>query len=111
MRIKHTAVYEGVTPEIWFACGAAHVLFRRHGYIVTAESMIDSRRPASMHSKGLAVDLSLSGVKPEHVTEIFADLHAILSRLGYSVVLMIDGDHIHVEFNPEEGESWLTETA
>lgn len=61
----------------------------------------------SLHAKGLAIDVRTRNLSYGDRTELFNDLTAALSQMGFDIVL--EGDHIHIEYDPKGTERWYTE--
>ena len=111
MRLKRGVTQEGTRPEIWYALGVAEAVYKQHGHTLTVTSLTDSHahRPKSLHNKGLAADLRIRAMPSSTVGVIVRDLHRVLDVQGFDVVG--EPDHIHVEFDPKEGQQWLEEVA
>lgn len=108
MMFKETVNRQGVQPCIYWAIGIAEMIYREAGFICVVTSMTDSHenRPNSLHHKGLAVDLRTRHLPAEIRQKVAGSLKAILDPLGFDVVL--ESDHIHMEYDPKGKETWLT---
>ena len=107
MKLKRGVNVEGVQPPIWFALGVACVLYQTEAsapLIVTSLKDSHESRPKSLHNKGLGADLRTKHVSAMKVGVIAQKLHEQLDRLGFDVVL--EPDHIHIEYDPKQGEAW-----
>jgi len=106
MTFKESVRKQGVQSPIWFALGVAEMVYRYNGFRLVVTSMMDSHenRPKSLHNKGLAVDIRTKTVPAEFLKKIHNNLHIVLNPMGFDVVL--ESDHIHIEFDPKPGESW-----
>lgn len=104
MDIKPGVLVKGLQPEILLAIIVAQEVYHVHGYVLTITSLLDGHegRPNSLHNKGLAVDLR---------TRIFVDYPALTTaeniaadirrRLTDDYDVVVETDHIHVEFDPK----------
>lgn len=99
MRIKSgpqgARVY-GIRPEIVLALNIASAVFERRGVQMVITSVADGQHSrGSLHYAGCATDLR----RPEANAEaIVADLK---DRLGDDYDVVLEADHIHVEFQPK----------
>lgn len=111
MRLKRGVITNGVQPPIWFALGVATEVFGELNKVLIVTSLADGHadKPRSLHHKGLAADLRTRDLKPEQRKNVCDWLAESLDHLGFDVVL--ESDHIHIEYDPKQGEKWLTETA
>jgi len=93
----HTKV-KGMQPEILLAIIITNELlskmFKRD---LTLTSVTDSHQPPSFHPEGLAFDMRTWGMSWEDKTRFKKELENLLGG-EYDVV--IEGTHIHVEFDP-----------
>ncbi|HKU52824.1 MAG TPA: hypothetical protein VJQ25_10185 [Nitrospira sp.] len=107
MKLKYGVNPQGVRPEIWFAIGVAEMCYRNAVRELVVTSLTDSHadRPNSLHNKGLAVDFRTRDIKPQELRAIVNALSNVLEPLGYDVVL--EADHLHVEFQPKQNEAWM----
>ena len=103
---------EGVTkantqPPIYYAIGAAEVIYTSFGHRLVVTALTDGHedRPLSLHNKGLAVDLRTRDIPADGLGPVFGSLTNLLNPLGFDVVL--EKDHIHIEYDPKGGETWL----
>lgn len=106
MIFKETVTRLGVDPCIFYAIGVAEMIYREAGYNCIVTSLTDSHsgRPSSLHNRGLAVDFRTRHLPPEAKQKVAGSLKAVLDPKGYDIVLEID--HIHVEYDPHDGENW-----
>lgn len=111
MRLKNAVDAAGVQPPIYYAIGVAEAVYRFSGWKLVVTSLTDAHadRPASLHNKGLAVDMRTNGIPADIVKQILGGLAAILNPMGFDVAL--ESDHIHVEFDPKQGERWSVTVA
>ena len=111
MKLKHGVNPKGVCREIWFYLGAADQIYR-HNYSVelVITSLNDGvHSPNSLHKQGKAADLRTRYFTYKKVHQLHTHLRTLLDPLGFDTVL--ERDHIHVEWDPKEGEQFLTYTS
>jgi hypothetical protein len=112
MLLKTGVISDGVQPPTWYACGLFEGLYFNHGYDLTVTSLVDGVHPdaKNIHGRGFAADLRIDGVPASLVQAIVQEARLLLYNLGYDVVL--EKDHIHVEYDPKPGRSeWLLKHA
>ncbi|HWQ03412.1 MAG TPA: hypothetical protein VNL38_02935, partial [Candidatus Nitrosotenuis sp.] len=110
LQMKRGVNGEGVNAQMWFVLGIAYdVYLEVAGKDLTVTSLRDSHasKPKSLHNKGLAADLRTKNLAAPHVAAIEKKLKERLEPLGFDVVN--EGDHIHIEYDPKQGEAWLRE--
>ncbi|HET7135184.1 MAG TPA: hypothetical protein VFJ25_04635 [Casimicrobiaceae bacterium] len=94
--IKPGVRIRGLAPEILLAINVAHELYREQAQSLTITSGTDGQHMAgSLHHAGLAVDLRLPATPPERMIE------QLKIRLGAEYDVVLEGDHIHVEYDPK----------
>jgi len=112
MKLKRGVNREAVHPAIWFALGVADEVYRQvagKGCVVASLNDSHADRPKSLHNRGRAADLRTRDVTLPKVSEIHRQLVVRLDPRGFDVVL--EPDHIHIEYDPKQGEAWLQEGA
>lgn len=98
MRLKEGVRAAGMRPEIALAASIADAVYRSHGYDLVITSLLDGKHSAtSLHYSGAAMDLRTRHLKAGDADAIVTDLSDALGQ-DYDVVL--ESDHIHVEFQP-----------
>lgn len=94
--IKTGVRIRGMQPEILLAVVVAHELFREQAQTLTITSCTDGRhKDGSHHYTGCAVDLRLPTAKPDSVVA------QLQNRLGADYDVILEGDHIHLEYDPK----------
>lgn len=94
--IKTGVRIRGMQPEILLAVVVAHELFREQAQTLTITSCTDGDHKAgSHHHTGCAVDLRLPTAKPDSVVAQLAN------RLGADYDVILESDHIHLEYDPK----------
>lgn len=101
MKLKSTVVVKpGLSPEILLAIMVADSVFKEHGSELIITSIFDSHddRPKSLHHKGYAVDL-----RTRHLRTGEGDIikNKIQVWLGGAYDVILEKDHIHMEFDPK----------
>ncbi len=100
IRIKPGVRIEGIRPEIIMAINVAEALYIKHNTELVITSVVDRPHSSgSLHYVGQAVDLRISDLPRGEVGAIAAELRIALGR-QFDVV--VESDHIHVEFQPKE---------
>lgn len=94
--IKPGVRVRGLQPEILLAVQIAHELFREQSQTLTITCGTDgAHKVGSWHHCGLAVDLRLPTAGKERIVEQLG------IRLGVDYDVVLEGDHIHVEYDPK----------
>lgn len=107
MKFKHGVAYDGLSPEMWVACGFAWAAYDRFapGQECVITSALDGQHsPNSLHYKGLAIDLRTRTLTADEKRDIFTFLWTRLGPRGWDVVQ--EDTHIHCEWQPKEGEKF-----
>lgn len=99
LRLKYGVSLKGIQPAITFALVATVELFRRYGANCTVTSANDGvHMEGSKHYKGLALDFRTRELPKSCRSPLTAALRSALGR-EYDVVL--EKDHLHVEYDPK----------
>lgn len=86
-------------PQIVLGLIAIHSLFQRYGYACTITSICDGvHRPNSLHGVGAAVDLRIRAIGSANVERLVSDIR---QALGSDFDVVLEVDHIHVEYDPK----------
>lgn len=98
--IKQSVDLRGLAPQMVLAYYIASSIYERQGKTCWITSANDSKHgPNSLHYKGKALDLRTRNLRPEQVHPIYTELKA---ALGPQFDVVLETDHIHVEFDPKE---------
>ncbi len=98
--IKPGVRITGLRPEILLAAVAAESVYREAGYVLTITAAIDGKHMAgSLHYAGSAIDIRTRDVPADKIPAILAKLKEALAG-DFDVLL--EGDHIHIEFQPKQ---------
>lgn len=99
LKLKATVGLAGMKPELVPAMIVANEVFAELGYYCMVTAVTDSAHVgASLHYVGYAMDLRTKHVPVEKQEAVRAEIAARLSP-QYDVVL--EQDHIHIEFQPK----------
>lgn len=96
MLIKPGVKLTGIRSEILLAAVVAEGVYRNEGQQCMITSALDGKHmDNSLHYSGQAIDLRIAGLKDAKST---AD--AIRVALGAEFDVILESDHIHVEYQP-----------
>lgn len=105
MNLKDGVTQQGVHPSIWYAIGLAEAVYKTNGLRLVITSLTDGEHMKdSLHYSGRAVDLRTRNVPTDMLKSLYGSLVNILNPMGYDVIL--EADHLHIEFDPKPGENW-----
>jgi hypothetical protein len=101
--IKAGVDLRGLQPQMSVAYTIAAIVFwEKAGESCWITSASDSKHgPNSLHYKGKALDLRTKHLRPEQVHPVYV---ALKDALGQQFDVVLESDHIHVEFDPKEPE-------
>jgi len=86
-------------PQIVLAILACNDVFKEFGYDCIVTSLSDGvHRPDSLHYRGCAVDFR---IKPVRLTHVDALVSRIRQSLGADFDVLLEVDHLHVEYDPK----------
>jgi len=113
MNLKSGVNSDDIHPAIWYAAGVCRQIYSHYGKRFTITSLRDGlHSTTSKHYSGEAMDL-----RTYHLTQlegqlIYLEMKLTLDPLGFDIVDERAGkSHFHVEFDPKQGENWLTTTS
>ena len=98
--IKSSVDLRGLQPQMCIAYLIASRCYEKHGYTCVITSASDSKHgPNSLHYCGKALD-----IRTRHVLEVIkpALRDEIADALGPQFDVVLESDHIHLEFDPKE---------
>lgn len=96
IRLKKGVRLHGIMPEIVFAMVVVDQHYEKNGENLQITSVLDGKHMrASIHYIGGAFDASLPKMSPE------ATVHRIAHALGPDYDVVLEKDHIHVEWQPK----------
>lgn len=100
MRLKAGVRSIGIKPELLLAVMVSEAAYRELGHELVLTSLVDGRHSrASIHYSGGAADLRIRNV-PESQWQTLANM--IRSRLGEDYDVVLESDHIHLEYQPKK---------
>jgi hypothetical protein len=90
----------GMRPEILLAAVAAMEVYKAAGHDLTITACVDGRHTTgSLHYAGAAIDLRARDLSPADVPKLIAQIKACL---GDDFDVLLEVDHIHIEFQPKQ---------
>lgn len=90
-----------IRPEVVLALTIADAVYIKHGAMLVVTSVRDGKHmTGSLHYSGAAADLRTGNLKPVEVAEVATQLRA---ALGPDFDVVVETDHIHLEFDPKTG--------
>jgi len=99
IRLKDGARVAGIQPPLLLALIIADQVYGIQSEQCVVTSVSDSKHmPGSLHYIGQAADLRMPGLNAK--AAVLAELK---SRLGSDYDVLIEADHIHVEYQPKRG--------
>ncbi len=112
MKAKKAVIITGVSFQIGYALGVAAMVYRNGGAEMIVTSVKDGVHGTdSLHAKGNAADLRTRSLSAEQLGDVLVNLRRELEPIGFDVVDETSkpgSPHIHIEFDPKKGESFLT---
>jgi len=109
IQFKHGVKTDRWVPEIWYAIVAAEAIFTEYGqHLIITSGQDGNHQRASAHYTGRAFDCRIRnfsgypdlGINAPEIQSLFSDLS---SGLGPYYDVVLESDHIHVEFDPKTG--------
>jgi hypothetical protein len=98
MNIKEGATIKGCQWQVWYAALMAESVFKKYGTECVITAGTDGKHMAdSLHYKGLAIDVRTFMVPGREL----AIRNQIRELLGPDYDVLIERDHIHIEFQPK----------
>lgn len=99
MKIKPGASIKGLRPEMVLACSIIDSLFIEAAIeFVITEGTGGKHGPGSLHYVGLAIDVRSRDIPGQVLPTLLADMK---ENLGAEFDVVMETDHIHVEFQPK----------
>lgn len=96
LAFKPSTRLRGVAPELVLAIIACERVYAKHGFDLVVTSVTDGDHKAgSLHHIGCAVDLRLPPREPALMVAALRD------ALGVEFDVVLEKDHIHVEYDPK----------
>ena len=105
LQFKKGVDESNISREVWFAIGVAFTLLQGEKKNCVVTSLRDGKHlPTSLHYRGQAVDLRTRHLSPTQKSSFHISLYESLNPIGYDVIL--EKDHIHIEYDPKVNEDW-----
>jgi hypothetical protein len=100
MRILGSSVHlAGIRPELVLAIMVVDTLYHSYGEELVITSVVDSEHSSkSLHYVGAAFDARTSYFTPAILNSV---VNEIRSSLGFDFDVVVEKDHLHVEFQPK----------
>jgi len=98
MFLKKGVKIQGISNEMLLGLFVADQVYQEHGYELTITSVIDGRHSkTSLHYSGNGGDLRTRDIPEDDREPIRA---SIKERLGIDFDVILESDHIHMEYQP-----------
>ena len=98
--LKNGVRVAGLRPEILLAVVAAERIYAEMGVACVITASVDGKHsPGSLHYTGHAVDLRTRDVPSEQRAGLAA---RIRTCMGEDYDVLLEADHIHIEFQPKK---------
>ena len=102
LSLKYTVQLAGLRPELVLAAIIVDQVCAELGVDTVITSALDSEHSEhSLHYSGAALDFRTSALLPEAQAELY---HQVSTRLGAEFDVVLESDHLHVEYDPLEPE-------
>lgn len=103
MMIKPGVDLRGLCPQLAIAYTIALDVYReKAGTVCVITSASDGTHgPNSLHYRGKALDLRTNSLRPDQIHPVFV---ALKTALGAQFDVVLESDHIHLEFDPKDPE-------
>jgi hypothetical protein len=90
----------GMRPEILLAAVAAMEVYNTAGHDLTITACVDRKHATgSLHYAGAAIDIRTRDLPPADVQKVLAQIKACV---GDDFDVLLETDHIHIEFQPKQ---------
>lgn len=99
MILKPGVKIEGARPELIIGLMVADTVYARYNTELVVTSIMEGRHMTnSKHYDGLAADLRIKNVLAVRHMEL---LGALKNSLGWDFDVVLESDHIHIEYDPK----------
>lgn len=100
--IKPGVDVRGMQPQMVLAFAIAQQVYAAYAAECVITSCSDGKHgPKSLHYKGMALDLRTNNLRSDLVHPVYIKLK---TALGAQFDVVLEADHLHVEFDPKEPE-------
>lgn len=100
MKLKPGVDVLGIKPELILAMIIAEPIIVKHAPFVVTSICDGQHMKTSLHYSGLAMDIRTRDIDPTLVRPCVQELQ---ESLGSQYDVVLEGDHIHLEFDPPKG--------
>ena len=98
--LKSDVRITGMRPEILLAAVAAMRVYETAGHDFMITACVDGKHmTGSLHYAGAAIDVRTRDIAPAEVQKLIAQIKACL---GCDFDVLLEVDHIHIEFQPKQ---------
>ena len=102
MKIKDGVTMMGVKTELLIGLMVCDSVYSKYGEELVVTALTDGKHSAtSLHYNGCAADLRTRYFEPSEVEFVAADIR---ERLTVDFDVVVESDHIHLEFQPRYSE-------
>lgn len=104
MKLKSGVTATGLRVEMLLALTIASQIYQKHGHDLVITSLLDGRHSkTSLHYAGCAADLrtTAAGMATRTIDAIASDIKKALT-VDYDVI--VEPDHLHLEFQPRRSD-------
>lgn len=99
MKIKKGVALAGMSPTLAIATQIVEPILAKYGQELVITSCMDGKhKRSSAHYTGMAIDLRIWDI-----TDADRCVEEMQYNLGKNYDVLLENDHIHLEFDPEQG--------
>lgn len=98
MKLKPGVDIRGIKPELVLAMILCEPIVYKHAEFVVTACLDGKHMQGSKHYEGLAMDIR---TRDMHPTVIRGCVQELREALGHQFDVVLEGDHIHVEYDPK----------
>lgn len=103
--IKDGVTIDKFSPQLLNALLQASQVYQVHSAALVITSLSDgTHKQGSLHYRGYAADLRTRDIPPQNVPTLVRDLRR---SLGTDFDVVVEGDHIHIEYDPQHDGGML----
>jgi len=99
IRLKEGVKAAGLRPEAMLAIIVALSVYQEFGYELVITSLVDGKHSrGSLHYSGAGIDTRTRHMVDAHKKQVADEIQV---RLGPDFDVVLEKDHIHIEFQPK----------